>query len=224
MTAPLLRCRDLQCVRPLWRAGASRVCGLSADFAEGRFHAISGDDGCGKNLLLHLLGLLEKPERGEVWWGDVATSRLDTAQRDALRQRECGFLFPACALLPSLSVLENIAFPVLKAGEASEREQAECTLQALQFCQLESAAEVAVADLPDETLARAAFARAIAHRPRLLIAESPGAEEALAPLARRAVDEWGLTVVWGSRPDGAATALADRVLAMSEGRWLAPVA
>lgn len=218
MNAPLLRCRNLQCLRPLWREGASHVRGVSAEFQAGRFHTICGSEGCGKNLLLHLLGLLEQPDEGEVWVHGIEATTLQPGDRDALRQRHFGFLFPACGLLPSLSVLENIAFPVLKAGGTTEAEQAGQTLAALQFCGLEDEAGRPAGTLGADRQAVAAFARAIIHRPRLLVAESPAAEETLVPLARRAVDELGLTVVWGGRPDGPAAAAADQVHPMAEGR------
>jgi ABC-type lipoprotein export system ATPase subunit len=217
MNAPLLHCRDLQCIRPLWREGASHVSGVTAEFGVGRFHAITGPEGCGKNLLLHVLGLLERPDAGEVWVGAANATALAASERDALRLRQFGFLFPACALLPSLSVLENIAFPVLKAGGATEAEQAEHTLSALRFCGLEEEAEQRVGNLAPGRQAVAAFARAIIHRPPLLLAESPAAEEILVPLARRAVDELGLTVVWGARPAGPAIAASDCVVGMANG-------
>ena len=218
MNAPLLHCRDLQCMRPLWREGSSHVRGVNTEFAAGYFHAISGTAGCGKNLLLHLLGLLEQPDAGEVWIGGTNATVLSAGERDSMRLRTFGFLFPACALLPSLSVLENIAFPVLKAGGTTEAEQAEHTLSALQFCGLEDEAEKPVGQLAPERQAVAAFARAMIHRPPLLLAESPSAEEILVPLARRAVDELGLTVIWGARHDGPALKAADHQLRMAEGR------
>lgn len=218
MNARLLHCRDLHCMRPLWREGASHVRGVSTEFDAGQFHAINGASGCGKNLLLHLLGLLEQPDAGEVWVGEKNASALPAAERDSLRLRTFGFLFPACALLPSLSVLENIAFPVLKVGGTTEAEQAEQTLSALQFCGLEDEAEQAVGQLAPERQAVAAFARAMIHRPPLLLAESPAAEEILVPLARRAVDELGLTVIWGARHDGPALRASDRQLRMADGR------
>lgn len=218
MNAPLLHCRELECSRPLWREGSSHVRGVNAEFAAGLFHAIGGSEGCGKNLLLHLLGLLELPDAGEVWVGETNATSMSAGDRDALRLRKFGFLFPACALLPSLSVLENIAFPVLKAGGTTEAEQAEQTLSALQFCDLEDEAEKPVGQLAPERQAVAAFARAMIHRPPLLLAESPAAEEILVPLARRAVDELGLTIIWGARHDGPASKAADRTLRMAEGR------
>lgn len=222
MNSPLLRCRDLQCRRPLWRAGASQVRLANADFSSGLFHAICGPDGCGKNLILHLLGLLEQPDSGGVWCEDINATLLDQTARDTLRQRTFGFLFPANALLPSLSVLENIAFPLLKSGGQVPSEQTEQTLFALQFCGLEGEAEDPVSDLAPARQALVCFARAIVHRPRALLAETPAAEEILAPLARRAVDEFGLTVVWSARPDGPAAQSADHVLAMNDGQLAVP--
>lgn len=218
MAVPLISCRELRCSRPLWRAGASRVLGADADFESGMFYAIAGDPGCGHDLFLHVLGLLEKPDEGRVWLGGTECTALDDAERDELRQANFGFLFPAPALLPSMSVLENIAFPVLKTGPRDEDRQAEQTLRALLFCGLDAEAEIAVGCLPPDRHALAALARAIAHRPRILIAESPPGEAVLAPLARRAVDEFGLTVIWSTGGNGPAQRAADRTLRMSEGR------
>lgn len=196
---------------------------VSAGFGAGRFHAVCGPEGCGKNLLLHLLGLLEQPDQGEILLGDTNATGLNDSARDALRQRHFGFLFPACTLLPSLSVLENIAFTVLKAGDdADEARQAELTLAVLQFCGLEKEADLQVSLLSTERRAIAAFARAIAHRPAVLIAESPACEEILVPLAQRAVEEFGLTVVWGAGPESPACASADRVLMMHDGQLAVP--
>lgn len=221
MHAPLLQCRDLRCRRPLWRDGASEVRSISADFGGGQFHAVCGPDGCGRNLFLHLLGLLEAPDGGEVLFDGGGASGLPVAERDALRQRGFGFLFPACALFPSLSIIENIALPVLKAGGHTDDDQAELTLRALQFCGLEGGASRPVAELSPSEQALAALARAIVHRPRVLIAESPAEEGLLVPLARRAVDEWGLTVVWGARENSPAGRAADRRLTMSGGELMA---
>lgn len=224
MTPPLLRCRELHCRRLLWRLGNSSVRGVSADFAEGRFHAITGNAGSGHNLLLHLLGLLEQPDRGEILVGDIEATRLADAARDALRVRNFGFLFPTCALLPSLTVLENIACPLLKAAHIEESQQRDLTLFALQFCGLEATSGAAVSTLEPATQAVVSFARAIVHRPRILIAESPTGGASLVSLARRAVNELGLTVVWGTEPDGGAVAAADCVLAMEDGLLATSVA
>lgn len=192
--------------------------GISAGFIAGRFHAITGNEGSGHNLLLHLLGLLERPDHGEVLLDDAVATALDDGSRDSLRQANFGFLFPACALLPSLTVLENVAFPVLKAARCSDAEQAELTLFALRFCGLEDEAESATGPMAPERQAIVSFARAIVHRPRVIIAESPVEADALVALGRRAVDELGLTVIWGTQPGGHAAAAADCVLAMEDGR------
>lgn len=216
--APLLHCQDLCCRRPLWRSGDSRVHRVSAAFEAGRFHAVCGPPNCGKNLLLHLLGLLETPDAGEVLLRGASTTALTESERDAMRQRHYGFLFPASTLLPSLSVLENIAFTVLKAGENDEAQQAEMTLNALRFCGLENEADQPVSKLPPARRAAASFARAIAHRPLVLIAESPPDENILVPLARRAVEDLRMTIIWSTGMDSPACLNADRVFMMQDGR------
>lgn len=217
MTPTLLSCLDLHCRRPLWHLGGSAVRGVSADFEEGRFHAVTGNAGSGHDLLLHLLGLLEQPDRGEVRVAGVTATTLEDTPRDELRRRNFGFLFPACALLPSLTVLENIACPLLKAAHINEPDQRDHAFFALQFCGLEEAAQIPVSSLDHAGQAVVSFARAIVHRPRILIAESPAGGDSLLGLARRAVDELGLTVVWGSEPRGGAAAAADCVLSMGNG-------
>lgn len=222
MPSHVLHCHDLHCSRPLWREGASLVRGVDAGFTEGEFTSVCGPEGCGKNLLLHLLGLLEQPESGEVHLDGINATALPAGERDALRQRGIGILFPSPSLLPSLSVLENIAFPVLKAGGANESEQAAQTLAALQFCGLEGEADRAVDALDPSRRAVVAFARAIIHRPRVLIAECPPAEDLLVPLARRAQKDIPMTVIWSTSDHGAAAAAADRVLHMDHGMLRTP--
>ena len=217
---PLLQCHNLSCRRPLWRHGASRIHRINASFEEGRFYAIGGAAGCGKNLLLHLLGLLEIPDEGSVLLQNDNTTALTEFERDALRQRHYGFLFPTTALLPSLSVLENIAFVVLKANAYDEAQQAELTLAALQFCELENEAEHPVSKLNLERQAVTAFARAIAHRPKILIAESPSEETVLLPLVQRAINKLSITVIWGTDEGSPAYRAADCVLSMQNGHLI----
>lgn len=178
-------------------------------------------EGCGKNLLLHLLGLLELPDDGDIVLRGENTGAWTATQRDTIRQQHYGFLFPSAALLPSLSVLENIAFSVLKAGVYDEKQQAALTLAALQFCALENEAECLVAELSSERQAVTAFARAIAHRPLLLIAESPPEEKTLVPLAQRALEELGITVIWSTEMGNPATLVANHILTMNEGKLMA---
>lgn len=219
LQSALLACEDLVCERPLWRCGPSSVRGVSTAFEPGCLHAIVGPEGCGKNLLLHTLALLEKPDAGEVWINGRATSALSAAQRDELRQREFGCLFPASGILPALSVLENIAMPLVKDLTDTTPAAREATMTALEFCGLTACAGEAAGDLDPPQQPLVAFARAIIHRPRLLVAESPADESLLLPLAARAVREFGLTVLWA----GDSVALercADRVIRMESGRLL----
>ena len=94
--------------------------GVSIDFQRGRTTVVLGPSGCGKSVLLrHLVGL-ERPDAGEVWFGDT---RIDTLPERSLAplRLQIGFLFQQSALFDSLTVFENLAFPLREHRLASGR-------------------------------------------------------------------------------------------------------
>ena len=110
------------------------VCGLDASFAPGRFHVLRGPDGCGKNLLLRWLGLLQPPEAGEVLVQGSATRALSEEARAELRTQRFGFVFAAPFLLTSFSVIENVAMPLFKVSQVTPEEARRRTEALLGFC------------------------------------------------------------------------------------------
>ena len=101
-------------------AAVAAVCDVSLEIARGEFVAVVGPSGCGKSTLLHLCGAMERPSAGRIW---LDGSRLDTLADDGLtrvRRERLGFVFQFFNLLPTLSLLENIALPLLLAGGARD--------------------------------------------------------------------------------------------------------
>src|SRR5262245_55434933 len=86
--------------------------GVSLAIAAGEFVAITGPSGCGKSTLLHLLGGLDRPTAGEVYFRDRPVSRLDL---DNYRAREVGFVFQSFHLMATLTALENVQIPMFEA-------------------------------------------------------------------------------------------------------------
>lgn len=218
MTNPLT-CEGLGCHRESWYNGTARVRNLSASFARGEFSGITGPDGCGKGLLLNLLGLLEPPDEGEVFIGGHATSRLSTEDAQKLRNENYGFLFNHPCLLASFSVAENVAIPLFRVCGGEAKEARDRTVEALGFCGVSHLeCELATRLNPHERRT-VAFARAIVHHPDILIIISPGGGPLLPLLARRAADELGMTVLWAG-PENEIAPFAHRILRMEEGSLL----
>jgi len=133
---------------------------------------IYGDEGCGKNILLRMLGLLEVPACGEIFFRDASTRELSGEARAGLRNLHFGYLFAEPFLLPSLSVVENIAMPLLKISVVSSDEARSRTQEVLDFIGLPNAMEYTVDELSMFEQHKVALARALVNRPAVLIVEN----------------------------------------------------
>jgi len=145
-----------------------------ADFAlwPGEVVALVAPSGTGKSTLLHVAGLLEKPDTGEVFVGGLATTKLDDAGRTRLRRTEIGFVYQFHHLLPEFTALENVVLPQrirgLPRGEAEER-----AIELLTFLGLGQRLDHLPSELSGGEQQRVAIGRAVANGPRLLLADEP---------------------------------------------------
>jgi putative ABC transport system ATP-binding protein len=190
---------------------------VSVGFASGRLCGVTGPDGCGKGLFLNILGLMEIPDSGCVHAIGQSSAHLGEDGCMRLRNEAFGFVFSQAALLPALSVAENVAMPLFRIRGEDPIPARDRTLEALAFCDCAHLAEAPAEDLGPEDASRAALARAIVHRPRILIAISPKAAESLLPLAAKAADQLGLCVLWAGE-SGPIRRTAHRIIEMHEGR------
>jgi putative ABC transport system ATP-binding protein len=196
--------------------------GVDVEVRGGEWVAIVGESGSGKSTLLNIVAGLDRPDRGEVLLGG---ERLDFADDDALalwRRRNVGFVFQAFHLLPYLSVGENVALPLSLLGVRAP-ERASRAAAALESVGLGALASRQPGSLSGGEAQRAAIARALVHRPRLLLADEPtgnldegnarGVLGCLADEVRKAGA--AALMVTHSR---VAAASADRVLRLEHGR------
>jgi lipoprotein-releasing system ATP-binding protein len=145
-----------------------------AEFAvwAGQSVALVAPSGTGKSTLLHLAGLLEHPDAGEVFIDKVATSQLSDAQRTRIRRTDIGFVYQAHHLLPEFSAIENVILPQmirgLRRGEASRR-----AVELLSYLGLKERLTHRPAELSGGEQQRVAIARAVANAPRILLADEP---------------------------------------------------
>ncbi len=206
-SAPLLELRGVSCVRP-----RSAITVASMEFSSSGFHLLTGEDGANE-LLLRLLGLLEVPDAGEVLVAGDNTVVLNEQSRAELRARSFGYLFSAPFLLPSLTVIENLAMPLFKSSETSPSEARSRSESLLEFVGLRGLEETRAGDLPEAQQHAAALARALITHPEILIVEGLDRHLTDADLAhycsllRQAITRTGVTIIatasseWKADPD-----------------------
>ncbi|MGA2833513.1 MAG: ABC transporter ATP-binding protein [Terracidiphilus sp.] len=168
MTSPQLQVRDLRKSYDEGRIEALR--GVDLSITAGEFLAISGPSGSGKSTLLQLLGGLDTPTSGEVFFKNALLG--STINLDVYRSRNVGFIFQAFHLMPTLRVLENVQVPMLALSPCplKRAEKAEALLR-------EMGLEHRLRQYPNELSAgerqRVAIARALANSPEILLADEP---------------------------------------------------
>ena len=165
----------LRAVERRYRQGGT-VLGIlaGADLAlwPGQSVALVAPSGVGKSTLLHVAGLLEKPDGGEVFVGAAPTAAMGDAARTALRRTAIGFVYQAHHLLPEFTALENVTLPQMIAG-LSKAEAGKRAAELLNFLGLGQRHHHRPAELSGGEQQRVAIARAVANAPGLLLADEP---------------------------------------------------
>jgi putative ABC transport system ATP-binding protein len=193
--------------------------GVSFELARGEYLAIVGESGVGKSTLLNLVAGLERPERGSIELDGVTLTALDDAERTRLRRARIGFVFQAFHLLPHLTVAQNVALPLALNGAPAAR-IAERVGRMLDAVGLAGAADTYPRELSGGEMQRAAIARALVHRPQLVLADEPtgnldpvSAATVLRLLREQVKSESGAGIL--VTHSAAAAATADRVLRLT---------
>lgn len=163
---------DLYRVFPMGSTTVRAVDGIDMRIAEGSFTVVMGPSGSGKSTLLTLLGGLDRPTSGEI---HVAGQRIDTLDENGLalyRRKGVGFIFQSFNLVPSMTALENVAFPMRFAGVPA-KERKERAFSLLQQVGLGERAFHRPTELSGGEQQRVAVARSLVNEPALILADEP---------------------------------------------------
>jgi lipoprotein-releasing system ATP-binding protein len=145
-----------------------------AEFAiwPGQSVALVAPSGTGKSTLLHIAGLLERPDRGEVYVNEVPTSALSDAERTRIRRLDIGFVYQAHRLLPEFTAIENVMLPQMVRG-LNKTEAKTRAAELLAYLGLRDRGTHRPSELSGGEQQRVAIARAVANAPRVLLADEP---------------------------------------------------
>ncbi len=218
----LVRLRGV--TRDYREGGRSRpvLASLDAEFVRGEYAAVVGRSGCGKSTLLNLISGIDRPDAGCIEIAGQLITGTSERERTLFRRRQIGFVYQFFNLIPTLTVLENVSLPLALNGEDAGSTQATA---------LRMLAEVGLADRADsfpDVLSggeqqRVAVARALVHRPCLILADEPtGNLDAdsggqVVSMLTRLVREAGAALILVTHSEQLA-ARADRILHMAQGR------
>ncbi len=166
---------ELRNVSKVYRLGGEEIRALdnvSLDIEAGQFISIIGPSGSGKSTLMHILGCLDSPTEGTIQLDGLKIHDASPRQLAAIRNRKIGFVFQFFNLLPKLNVLQNVELPMVYSG-ASGRERRERAMEALRLVEMENRCKHRPSQLSGRQQQRAAIARALVNRPRIIFADEP---------------------------------------------------
>ncbi len=147
--------------------------GVSLEIEPRRAYAVEGPSGCGKSTLLYSLGLLDRPDAGEVRLGGVELSRASDDERSRVRASALGFVFQFHFLLPEFSALENLMLPMYRKGGLNESRMRDRATYLLDRVGLADKADRLASRLSGGEQQRVAVARALANAPSVVLADEP---------------------------------------------------
>jgi len=187
----------------------------------GRLVALRGRSGSGKTTLLNMLGALDRPTEGAVYFMGQDVTVMSDKKRNELRRTRLGLIFQSFALVPYMSAYENVEFGLRIAGVPSSHYR-EYSEQALDFVGLKPRMKHRPYEMSGGEQQRVAIARAIAHRPKLLLADEPTAELdsrmglQVMKVFKDLVQHEGMTIILTTH-DPAIMEIVDQVYALEDG-------
>jgi phospholipid/cholesterol/gamma-HCH transport system ATP-binding protein len=197
--------------------------GITLDFPSGQITTIVGPSGSGKTVLLKHLNLLLRPDSGTIVIDGTEVTKLGGRGIDAVREK-FGMLFQAGALFDSMPIFDNVAFPLVEKTKLSRDEIAKQVRETLHAVGLEGMEDKFPSQLSGGMQKRAALARALVHRPKILMLDEPttgldpSRTGAIHELIRQTQKNFELTVVMVSHDVPAVFEVSDRIAFLHQGK------
>lgn len=197
--------------------------GVSIEIEEGEFTAIAGPSGSGKSTLLNLIGCIDTPDSGKVIIKGSDVSAQTPDQLADYRAHVIGFIFQTFNLLPVLTAIENVEYPLLYRKDISKKEKRERAMHYLEVVGLASFITHRPNELSGGQRQRVAIARALVTKPGIVLADEPTANldhktgEGILELMKKINRDLKTTFVFSTH-DPKVMSIADRVIQISDGK------
>jgi len=172
MSEPFIRVRGLRKTYTMGRVAVHALNGVDLDIPANSFWVIMGPSGSGKSTLLHLLGGLDRPTAGHIEVDGQSLETMDENELATFRRRRVGFIFQSFNLIPSMTALENVLFP-LRFARFPRAQRKQRALQVLRRVGLEDRALHRPTELSGGQQQRVAIARSLINEPQLILADEP---------------------------------------------------
>ncbi len=198
--------------------------GISLNIDRGEVVSITGPSGAGKTTLLQIMGSLDKPDGGKVIYNGQDITKMSEKEISAFRNRHIGFVFQFHQLLPEFTAMENIAIPMLIAGQGMRQANARAK-ELLELLGLADRADHKPSELSGGEKQRIAVARALANQPDVILADEPSGsldtknKEELHKLFFSLRDQLGQTFVIVTHDESLAS-MTDRTIRLLDGSIL----
>ena len=195
---------------------------ISLDFEEGDFAAIVGPSGSGKTTLLSMIGGLDKPTEGEILVDHTNLAELKSSALIDFRMRNIGFVFQSYNLIPVLTANENVEF-IMRLQKWDKKRRDQRTLELLKSVGLEDRVNSRPSKLSGGQQQRVAVARALASKPKFVLADEPTANldskstETLLDIMEKLNREEGITFIFSTH-DARVVKKARRVITIEDGQ------
>ncbi len=198
------------------------LCDINLMIEEGEFSLLSGASGCGKTTLLNAIGALDSIDSGKIYLDEKEISSLDEDERTRLRLNDMGFVFQAYNLVPVLNVEENIGF-VMRLRGFSDEEIQQRVVEVATMLEIDNKLKSLPNALSGGQQQRVAVARAVAPKPKIILADEPTANldsqnsKALMDMMRDLNEKEGVSILFASHDEYVFESVR-RVIKLSDGK------